>query len=121
MVLKIGGGASRQSIRKALARGGPLTVSYKDVLQAEDIREALAGVHEAGDPKIALPLLAWLASHPNSPEDVLRDLFARKDREVLVSLAMNQNLPAPLQRSLKRHKDPWVREQVEHILSRRRG
>jgi hypothetical protein len=120
MVLKIGRGADRKTIRKALAAGGALTVSYKDVLRAEDIREALAGIHDAGDPETALPLLAWLASHPNSPEDVLKDLATRKDREVLVSLAMNPKLPPAIQRSLKRHRDRSVREQVSHILASRR-
>jgi hypothetical protein len=121
MVLKIGKGASRASIKRALKRGAPLTVSYKDVLKAEDIREALGGVHDAGDPEVALPLLAWIASHPNAPGDVLSDLATSENHEVLASLAMNPKLPKTLERSLRKHKDPGVRERVAHILASRRS
>lgn len=112
MRVKLGRGSNRQSIRRALARGGALTVSYRDVLEASHIREALAGVHAAGDPAVADPLLAYLASHPNSPEDVLVDLARSKSREILVSLAMNPRLPRRLQRVLERHPDAEVRERL---------
>jgi hypothetical protein len=120
-MLRIGKGATRASIRRALKRGGPFTVSYKNILEPDHIREALAGVHDAGDPDSALPLLAWLASHPNTPGDVLVDLSGSRRPEVLVSLAMNRNLPKPLEKALRRHRNPEVREQVLHILSKRRG
>jgi hypothetical protein len=120
MVLKIGKGANRTTIRRALERGGALTVSYRNVLRADDIREAMAGIHEAGDPEVALPLLAWLASHPNSPEDVLGDLATCSNRDVLVSLAMNPNLPKTLERSLRRHRDASVRDEVAQIFASRR-
>jgi hypothetical protein len=119
-VLKIGKGASRASIRKTLKRGGAFTVSYKNILEPEDIRETLAGVHEAGDPAAAAPLLAWLASHPNTPADVLMDLSSSKNPEVLVCLAFNRNLPKALEKTLRRHKNREVREQVAEALAKRR-
>jgi hypothetical protein len=121
MVLKIGKGADRTSIRRALKRGGALTVSYKNVLDPEDIREILTLIHEAGDPETAMPLLAWLASHPNSPADVLKDIATCRNTEVLESLAMNRDLPKAVERSLRRHASAEVRERVAHILSKRRS
>ena len=74
-MLRIGKGIDRHAVRKALSRpGGAETIVYDDILTVEDIREAVAGVVGAGLPEEALPLLAWLASHPNTPEDVLRAL-----------------------------------------------
>lgn len=120
MVLKIGKGESRASIRKTLKRGAVFTVSYKNILEPDDIRETVAGVHDAGDPESAMPLLAWLASHPNTPGDVLSDLASSANAEVVISLAMNSNLSKALERTLRRHKNPAVREQVSHILLKRR-
>ena len=120
MVLKIGKGSSRASIRKALKAGGALTISYKDILEPEDIRVALAGIQDAGTPEEALPLLAWLASHPSTPKDVLTTLSSSRNPEILVSLAMNRNIPKAVERSLRRHRDPELRERVAEALAKRR-
>jgi hypothetical protein len=107
-------------VRAAFKGGGPAAVVYDDVLAGEHIRETLAGIRLAGTPEEARPLLAWLASHPNSPEDVLRDLERQASREVLLSLSMNRNLPADLRRALLEHEDEEVRVHANHVYCRMR-
>jgi NAD(P)-dependent dehydrogenase (short-subunit alcohol dehydrogenase family) len=113
-VIRIGRGIDRAAVRDAARRGDLSTIIYDDVLEAHDIRETLAGVREAGMPRGATALLGWLASHPSTPEDVLRELFAHGRREVLVSLAMNRDLPADLRQALLEHEDPDVREHASN-------
>lgn len=120
-MLRIGKGVTRQAIKRALARGGPLTVTYDDILSEQEIREAVAGVREAGTPVESRPLLAWLASHPNAPADILRDLARGASREILVSLALNRNLPADLRKALLEHQDEDVRAHANHTFSQTRS
>jgi NAD(P)-dependent dehydrogenase (short-subunit alcohol dehydrogenase family) len=117
-MIRIGRGIGRQAVKDAVERGDATTVVYDDVLAEHDIRETFAGVRDAGMPREAVALLAWLASHPNTPEDVLRELFRHGTREILVSLAMNRNLPSDLRRSLLDHEDEDVREHANHTFSR---
>jgi hypothetical protein len=117
-MLRIGRGIDREAVRRAVEKGGGLTVTYTDVLSAEDIREALAGVRAAGSPDETRPLLAWLASHPNAPADVLHDLHADASREVLLSLVLNPNLPEDLRRALLEDNDDDVRTHANHVFSR---
>jgi len=118
-MLRIGRGVDRRAVRRALLRpGGAETVVYDDVLASRDIRETVAGIRDAGTPSDAVPLLAWLASHPNTPEDILRELGRHGTREVLVSLAMNRNLPQDMRRALLDHADEDVREHANHTFSR---
>jgi hypothetical protein len=120
-VLRIGRGIDRRAVRKALERPGVAeTIVYDDVLAVGDIRETVAGVLDAGTPDEAMPLLAWLASHPNTPEDVLRTLGEIPRRSVLVSLAMNRNLPADMRKALLEHPDDDVREHANHVFSKER-
>lgn len=110
-MLRIGKGIRREDVRRALQRPGAAeTVIYDDVLDAGDIRETVAGIRDAGTPRDAVPLLAWLASHPNTPEDVLLALGSDTHREVLISLAMNRKLPEPMRGALIAHQDEDVRE-----------
>jgi hypothetical protein len=110
-MLRIGKGILREDVRRALSRPGAAeTVIYDDVLGAGDIRETIAGIRDAGTPRDAVPLLAWLASHPNTPEDVLRELGGERRREVLISLAMNRRLPDEMRGALMAHEDEDVRE-----------
>jgi len=111
-MLRIGRGVRREAVRRALQEqpGVAETVTYDDVLEAEDIRETVAGIREAGTPRDSVPLLAWLASHPNTPEDVLRELWGERRREVLISLAMNRGLPEEMRGALMAHEDEDVRE-----------
>jgi hypothetical protein len=110
-MLRIGKGIRREDVRRALARPGAAeTVIYDDVLDEVDIRETVAGIRDAGTPRDAVPLLAWLASHPNTPEDVLRELGGERRREVLISLAMNRKLPDEMRGALMAHDDEDVRE-----------
>jgi hypothetical protein len=118
-MLRIGKGVDRRAVRRALQKpGGGATVVYDDVLDGDDIRETVAGIRDAGMPKDARALLAWLASHPNTPEDVLRDLGRETRREVLVSLAMNRNLPQDMRKALLNHADEDVRDHANHTFSR---
>jgi hypothetical protein len=119
-MIRIGRGITRGAVRDAVAAGDVSTVVYDDVLGADDIRETLAGIRLAGMPRAATALLGWLASHPNTPEDALRDLFSHGRREVLISLAMNRRLPEDLARALLDHDDPDVREHAHHTFSRQR-
>lgn len=120
-MLKLGRGVGRAAVREALAgRRRPSVFIYKGILRARDIRETLAGIRDAGTPRSSLPLLTWLASHPNTPEDVLRDLHARGGREVLMSLALNRNLPSDMRRALLAHEDAEVRDHANHVFSRSR-
>lgn len=113
-MLKIGKGVSRADVARALRRRGGLTVTYSDLLSAEDIREAVAGVRVAGSPPTAGPLLAWLGSHPATSEDVLRDLASgTPPREVLIALAVNRRLPAELRKALLESPDEDVREHAQ--------
>jgi hypothetical protein len=110
-MLRIGKGITRDAVRRALLRPGAAeTVIYDDVLDEGDIRETVAGIRDAGTPRDAGPLLAWLASHPNTPEDVLRELGSERRREVLISLAMNRRLPDEMRGALMTHEDEDVRE-----------
>lgn len=118
-MLRIGKGIGRAAVCKALQKpGGAATVVYDDVLDGGDIRETVAGIRQAGMPRDAGALLAWLASHPNTPEDVLRELGRETRREILVSLAMNRNLPQDMRRALLDHSDEDVREHANHTFSR---
>jgi len=118
-MLRIGKGVDRCAVRRALRKpGSGATVVYDDVLDGEDIRETVAGIRDAGMPRAARALLAWLASHPNTPEDVLRDLGRETRREVLVSLAMNRNLPQDMRQALLNHADEDVRDHANHTFSR---
>jgi hypothetical protein len=119
-MLRLGRGFGRRAVRDALKARRASTVRYEGVLRAEDIREAVAGVRQAGSPHQAFPILAWLASHPNAPADVLRDLAAHGPREVLLSLALNANLPADLRRELVAHPDEEVRRHMRQLLARAR-
>jgi hypothetical protein len=120
-MLRIGRGVDRHAVRRALARPGVAeTIVYDDILAVGDIRETVAGVLDAGMPREAIPLLAWLASHPNTPEDVLRSLGDIPSRVVLVSLAMNERLPADMRKALLAHTDDDVREHANHVFSKAR-
>lgn len=117
-MLKLGKGFDRKAVRAALEAKAGDTVRYDGVLEADDIREAVAGVREAGSPPEALPILSWLASHANTPEDVLRDLEANGPREVVMSLCLNERLPADLRKALIEHEDEEVRQHASHVFSR---
>jgi NAD(P)-dependent dehydrogenase (short-subunit alcohol dehydrogenase family) len=117
-VIRIGRGVGRKAVREAVMREGAATVVYDDVLEAQDIREAVQGLRDAGMPRDAVAILGWLASHPNTPEDVLRDLFRHGSREVLVSLAMNKRLPEDLRGPLLEHADEDVRVHANHTFAR---
>jgi hypothetical protein len=120
-MLKLGKGVGRAAVKRALAgRKRPTTFSYTGVLRPADIREALAGIRDAGSPKWSLPLQTWFASHSSSPVDVLRDLLAHGGREVLMSLAMNPNLPADMKKALLTHEDAEIREHANHVFSKTR-
>jgi hypothetical protein len=120
-VLRIGRGVDRKAIRLALMDPSAVeTVVYDDILADGDIRETVAGIRDAGTPPQALPLLAWLASHPNTPEDILRELGKDGSREVLLSLAMNEKLPEDMRRALLDHASEDVREHANHTFSRTR-
>jgi hypothetical protein len=117
-MLKLGKGVGRAQVRRAFAsRKRPASFTYTGILRAEDIREAVAGIRDARTPRWAQPLLAWLASHPNAPDDVLRDLHTHGGREVLLSLALNPKLPSELKRALLRHEDLEVRAHANHVFS----
>jgi hypothetical protein len=113
-MLRIGRGVTRASVKEAVARRVPDTVEYADVLEGDDIREAVAGLCDAGLPEGSIPLLAWLAAHPNAPEDVLRDLRRLDNSEVLIGLAMNRSLPDDLRKELMSHPD----EDVHHYANK---
>jgi hypothetical protein len=105
-MLKLGKGVGRAAVKRALAgRKRPTTFSYTGVLRPADIREALQ---------------TWFASHSSSPVDVLRDLLAHGGREVLMSLAMNPNLPADMKKALLTHEDAEIREHANHVFSKTR-
>lgn len=117
-MIRIGRGVDRKAICEAVKRGGAATVVYDDVLEADDIRETLAGLRDAGMPREAAGILAWLGSHPNSPEDVLRDLQSHGTREILISLSLNKNLPQDMRRFLLDHPDEDVREHAYNTFAR---
>lgn len=119
-MLELGPGFDRYAVRAALEARRGTTIRYRGVLSADDIREALLGVRAAGTPAEALPLLAWLASHPHAPEDVQRDLLEAGTREVLMSLCLNPNLREDLRRALLDHRDREVRQHANHVFSRLR-
>lgn len=120
-MLRLGKGVGRAAVRRGLAASRrPSTFTYTGILRPRDIREALAGIRDAGSPRWSVPLLTWLASHPNSPEDVLRDLHAHGSREVLMSLALNANLPSDVRKALMNHQDSEVRDHAHHVFSRAR-
>ena len=119
-MLRIGKGIRREAVRRALSRPGAAeTVIYEDVLEAGDIRETVAGIRDAGTPRDAVPLLAWFASHPNTPVDVLRELGGEPRREVLISLAMNRKLPDEMRGALMAHDDEDVREHAIRTFRKR--
>jgi hypothetical protein len=111
---------SRDAVRRAVARGGFQAICYRDVLQGEDIRATLLGIRDAGSPASMLPLLAWLAAHPNTPADALRELSRDAGREVLLSLAGNRHLPADLRTMLLAHEDAEIRAWACHVSGRLR-
>ena len=115
-MLKIGKGVSREAVKTAIGRRMPDTVVYEDVLAAEDIREAVAGVRAAGMLEGSMPILAWLAAHVNAPEDVLRELYADGVKEVLLGLAMTRRLPQDLRQTLMQHPDEEVRHHANHVF-----
>ena len=117
-MLRIGKGVNREAVTAAIGRRMPDTVVYEDVLEAVDIREAVAGVRGAGTPEGSMPILAWLAAHSNAPEDVLRDLYAEGLKEVLLGLAMNRSLPEDLRQALMNHPDEEVRHHANHVFFR---
>jgi hypothetical protein len=112
----IGKGISREAVKTAVGHHMPDTIVYENVLQAADIREAIAGVRAAGMPEGSMPLLAWLAAHPNAPEESLRDLMKDGNSEVLVGLAMNRNLPEDMRQVLMKHEDEDVRHYANHVF-----
>jgi NAD(P)-dependent dehydrogenase (short-subunit alcohol dehydrogenase family) len=116
-MIRIGRGVGRAAVREAVERGEATTVVYDDVLEEAEIRETLAGIRDAGMPRTATALLGWLASHPNTPPDALRELYDHGRREVLVCLAMNRRLPEELRHLLLEHADPDVREHAHHTFS----
>ncbi len=115
----LGRAPRREAVRRALL--GSDTIAYDDVLGAEDIRELLAGVRAAGTPARALPLLAWIASHPSAPGELLAELYGEGGREVLLSLALNPALPSALRQALLDHPDPEVRAHANHVTCRLRA
>lgn len=117
-MLKIGKGITREAVAKALRRDSGQTVSYQQVLEADDIRATLGGIQDAGSPTACRPLLTWFASHPNTPEDVLRQLASSPAREVLIGLAVNPRLPEDLKLALLEHSDQDVREHAVKTFSR---
>jgi hypothetical protein len=120
VILKLGKGVGRAAVKKAVAGKRPATFMYTGILGPKEIREAVSGILDSKSPKWSRPLLAWLASHPNTPEDVLRDLFELGDRMVLMSLALSQNLPSELKRKLLDHGEADVREHANHVFSKQR-
>jgi hypothetical protein len=120
VIVKIGRGVGRAAVKKALATRGPSTFMYTGILRAKEIRDAVAAIRDAGSPKRTLPLQAWLAGHPNAPEEVLRDFFAKGSREVLMSLALNPKLPSDLRKALLAHEDDEVRDHANHVFSKTR-
>ena len=119
-MLRIGKGIDRQAVRRAFDQRTYDSFVYEDVLEGGDIRETVAGIREAGNPQDAQPLLAWLASHPNAPEDVLRDLLRQGGREVLLGLALNPKLPEDMMRGLMAHQDEEVRLHANHVVRLKR-
>jgi len=120
VILKLGKGVTRAAVRRAVGGAGrPATFLYTGVLQAKEIRDAVAGIRDAGSPRWAVPVLAWMSSHPNTPEDVLRDLYAEGAPEILMCMVLNPRLPADIKAALVRHEDPEVSELARHVLSRR--
>jgi hypothetical protein len=115
-MLRIGKGVTREAVRQAVGRRMPDTIVYEDVLEAEDIREAIAGVRAAGTPQGSMPLLSWLAAHPNMPEPEMRDLMNEGNPEVLVGLAMNRSLPDDMRKALMQHEDEDVRHHANHVF-----
>lgn len=115
-LLRIGKGVRRDEVREAVAGRMPDTIVYENILEGEDIREAIAGIRAAGTPEGSMPLLAWLAAHSNMPEDVQRELYQDGNAEVLVGLAMNRSLPADLRQTLMEHADEDVRHHANHVF-----
>lgn len=115
-MLRIGRGVDREQVRRAVGKRVPDTVVYEDILEAVDIREAIAGLRAAGTPEGSLPILAWLSAHSNAPEDVLRDLYAGANEEILLGLAMNRSLPDDLRQALMKHENENVRHHANHVF-----
>jgi hypothetical protein len=115
-MLRIGKGVKREAVRRAVGGRMPDTIVYDDVLEAEDIEEAIAGVRAAGTPEGSMPLLAWLAAHPHMPESDMRALLAEGNPEVLVGLAMNRSLPDDMRKALMEHQDEDVRHHANHVF-----
>ena len=119
-MLRLGKGVRRSDVKRAFARGRPRTFTYTGVLTTREIRSVLAGIRDAGSPRWARPLLAWLASHPNTPADALRRLFKGGDRGILLGLTLNPRLPPEVRRALLAHPDSELREHAQHVLTRAR-
>jgi hypothetical protein len=115
-MLRIGKGVKREAVREAVGGQMPDTIVYDDVLEAEDIREAIAGIRAAGTPDGSMPLFAWLAAHPNMPEEVMRDLLREGNPEVLLGLAMNRSLPEDMRQALMNHENEDVRHHANHVF-----
>jgi hypothetical protein len=115
-MLRIGRGVTREAVRQAIAGRMPDTIVYEDILESEDILEAVAGIKAAGAPEGSMPLLAWLAAHPHMPVEVMRELERDGNREVLLGLAMNRSLPEDLRRALMNHEDEDVRHHANHVF-----
>lgn len=120
-MLRIGSGTSRENIARGVRTVRHVTVTYEGVLDAEAIRAAFEGVRDAGTPERIVPLLSWLASHPNAPEDVLRGLARSPRREVLFGLCHNRHLPQDVWAGLLAHDDQAVRETANHVDARLRA
>ena len=119
-MLDLGPGCDRRRVRDALRSGAALTIRYAGVLSADDIREAVAGVRDAGSPQDAVPMLAWFATHPNTPEDVQSDLLAAGPREVCQILCLNPRLPEELRKRLREHPDLELRQHAQDVFARQR-
>ena len=117
-MLDLGPGCDRRRVRDALRSGEALTIRYAGVLTADDIREAVAGVREAGSPKDAVPMLAWCATHPNTPEDVQGDLLEAGPLELLQILCLNPRLTPELRKRLLEHPDLELRQQAQDAFAR---
>jgi len=119
-MLKLGKGVRRADVERAFSQGRPRTFTYTGVLTSREIRAVLAGIRDAGSPRWALPVLAWLASHPNTPTDALGRMLRGGDRGVLLGLTLNPRLPAAIRRALIAHPDPEVSDHAQQVFARAR-
>jgi hypothetical protein len=66
-------------------------------------------------------LLAWIASHPSAPGELLAELYGEGGHEVLLSLALNPARPASVRDALLDHPDAEVRAHANHVTCRLRA